>query len=271
MTETRNTETLRQRLVSRTASLRSDAISSCRDRSAPLRRTFSSLRDRSIPLRGSVSSLRDRSIPLRGSISSWRQRGIQWRRTIASLRGITWDDVVVFFPRLANRLKAHWRRRQDNADLVKTMNSIEGEEAKMENVFNLVDELDWLKTDLLAQHCGDEVAMPLLDASMTCWNAIDRILAPLKNECDSEEDIFGSLPSFEPIPPPRKVAPVPPPRRYYSGFVNVAPVPPPRKKHRRVNMVRNVKAPPRPPRRNRGRKIKILRVQQPFIATGPAI
>ena len=46
--------------------------------------------------------------------------------------------------------------------LPQTMNSIEGEEAKMENVFNLVDELDWLKTDLLAQHCGDEVAMPLL-------------------------------------------------------------------------------------------------------------
>lgn len=256
MTETSELEALRQRLVDRTARLRRGSL--------PLRGTFSSLRNRSDQWRGNISSWRSGSEQWRGTISSWRGRGDEWRRSISSLRNVTREDVVVFFPKLANRLKAYWRRRQDNADLVKTMNSIQGEEARIEKVCNLVDELDWWRPDLVAQHCGEQVIMPIVDASISCWGTVDRMMAPLKHkaEFDSEEDIL-SLPSFHPLPPPRKLLPVPPPRRFYSAFVDASPVPPPRKKNTRINQVRNIKAPPRPPRRHRGRKIKILRVQPP--------
>jgi len=210
-----------------------------------------------------------------------------------TLRNVTWNDVAVFFPKCANRVKMHWRRSRDNADLLKTLKLVEGEETRIENVFNAVDEFDWWPPEAVAKGCGDELVMPIMDASLACWGGIDKIMAPLKNraELDKDRDLFGTLPQFHPLPPPRKLVPVPPPRKFYPSQADMElesaslvaaaswPVPPPRKKYKRANQVRNVKgggvtstpqislveeAPPRPPRRNRGRiRQKNAKGQQP--------
>ena len=66
----------------------------------------------------------------------------------------------------------YWRRRRDNADLVKTLRLVECEETRIDNVLNLVDELDWWRPETVAQHCGDEIIMPLVVREIVVLNAV---------------------------------------------------------------------------------------------------
>jgi len=189
--------------------------------------------------------IRKRAPTAAGDTASLDDAASSSASVLLALRRLTWHDVAVFFPKLAARLKMYWRRRRDNADLVKTLRLVECEETRIDNVLNLVDELDWWRPETVAQHCGDEIIMPLVDASMACWGTMDRLVSPLKNKIDyeSDEDMFGSFPEFHPIPPPRKTVPVAPPRKFYPGFLDkeASPVPPPRKKYKKSNQIRNVK------------------------------